>query len=158
MRRFNKQRQSGSVAVEFAYILPLVFLLVLGFIEFGNLFYSWLTTYKAAQDGARFAATGQGEDEGTRMSQIQEAVARHMDRLEGGASEMIVSSWPRGVYEGEGTEGDAGDPCGMVEVTVAYAYHPITPLLDSILPETILLSGSDRKVNEPWSVCEELPQ
>ncbi len=157
MRRSNKQRQSGTVAVEFAYILPIVFVLVLGFIECGNLFYSWLTTYKAAQAGARFAATGQGEDEGTRMTRIQEEVARHMDRLEGGASETTISSWPRGIYDGDGTQDDAGNPCGMVEVTVAYAYHPITPILDTILPETILISGSDRKVNEPWSVCEELP-
>lgn len=156
--RCQKHRQSGTVAVEFAFVLPIVFVLVLGFIECGNLFYAWLTTEKAAQAGTRFAATGRGEDEGTRMAQIQAAVARHMDCLDGGYSEMAVTSWPRGVYEGDGTQNDAGDPCEMVEVAVQYQYHPITPVLGSLLPETILLSGSDRKVNEPWSVCEDLPE
>ena len=156
--RCPKHRQSGAVAVEFAFVLPIVFVLVLGFIECGNLFYSWLTTYKAAQAGTRFAATGQGDEEGTRVALIQEAVARHMDRLDGGASEMVISSWPRGTYEGDGQAGDPGDPCGMVEVVVEYDYHPVTPILGAILPETIILSGSDRKVNEPWSMCEELPQ
>ena len=156
--RCPKHRQSGSVAVEFGFVLPIVFVLVLGFIETGNLFYSWLTTYRAAQAGTRFAATGQGDEEGTRMTRIQEEVAKFMDHLNGGASDMTVSSWPRGVYEGDGTEGDAGDPCEMVEVAVAYDYHPITPVLGDLMPETIVLSGSDRKVNEPWSVCEELPQ
>ena len=148
-------KQKGSVSVEFAFVAPMVILLVLGFVETGNLFYSWLTTNKAAEAGARFASTGQGEEEGTRLALIQAEVAGHMDRLRGGADEVVVSSWPMGSFSGEGAQGDAGDPCGMVEVEVAYAYHPVTPVLGDLLPETITLTGSERSVNEPWYRCDE---
>lgn len=154
--RFRKQdrKQSGMTAVEFALIAPIVIVLLLGFVECGNLFYSWLTTYKAAQTATRFAATGQGYEDGNRMALIEQQVSGVMSRLSGGATSITISSWPQGAFAGDGTSGDAGCPCGMVQVEVGYDYQPITPFLGDLLPSVIAIAGSDRKINEPWYRCD----
>jgi Flp pilus assembly protein TadG len=140
--------------MEFALILPFLLAMVMVTIEAGTMFYSWLTIQKAAQSGARFAATGQGEDEGTRLSQIQEVTESWLENLENGATAISIRSWPDTAATGEGTADDAGNPCGLVEVTVSYGYHPFTPVIGAMLPEVVTLAGSDRKLNEPWRPCD----
>ncbi|MDD3311559.1 TadE/TadG family type IV pilus assembly protein [Pseudodesulfovibrio sp.] len=154
MHTARNRHRRGLVSLEFALILPLLLALAMALIEGGVMFYSWLTIQKAAQSGARFAATGQGEDQGTRMSQILGVAEEWMDHLDKGEKTIVVRSWPAGLPEGDGVEGDAGGPCQMVEVDVTYTYHPFTPVIGSALPETIPLRGTDRKLNEPWRPCD----
>lgn len=144
----------GMTAVEFAMIFPLLVVLVLGLLEAGNMLSDWLTVRKAAETGARFASTGQGDEEGVRLALIRAEVGRVMSRLPGGAGEVQVVSWPTTAASGAGSENDAGCPCGLVEVRVDYAYQPLTPFLEAVVGESLLLTGSDRKVNEPWQRCE----
>jgi Flp pilus assembly protein TadG len=49
-------RQEGAAAVEFALILPLFIVLLLGLIDFGHLFYVVNTMTNAAREGARRGA------------------------------------------------------------------------------------------------------
>ncbi len=49
-----KRFQSGAALVEFAIILPLLLLLVLGICEFGYAFYHLNILNKSVQDGARY--------------------------------------------------------------------------------------------------------
>ncbi|MBU1247361.1 MAG: pilus assembly protein [Proteobacteria bacterium] len=144
----------GMVAVETALILPVLLVLALGTIETGNILHAWLTVHKAAQTGARFASTGQGDDDGSRLALIELQVGQVMDRLEGGAATVNVSSWAGNVASGEGAQDSAGPPCGLVEVEVVYDYHPITPLTGDLFPEVVVLAGSDRKIIEPYKPCE----
>lgn len=154
MRRSGASRWSrGLAAVEMALLLPVALTLIFGLIETGNLFFTWLTVQKAAEMGARFAATGQGEDEGTRVAQITAQAEILLTDLSATDAAVSVRSWPTINATGSGVSGSAGDPCGIVEVRVSLNYHPITPLLGDVLPETIPVSGSDRKVNEPWRPC-----
>jgi uncharacterized protein (UPF0333 family) len=50
------RRESGQVLVEFALILPVFILLVVGVIDFGFAFNTWNSAQNAAREGARFAA------------------------------------------------------------------------------------------------------
>lgn len=152
--RKNNSRRRGLAATELALILPILFILIMALVEGGNAYYSWLTVQKAAQIGARFAATGRGVEEGTRLNQILAATEAGLTTLNHGSTEISVRSWPDLTATGEGIEGNAGEPCQLAEVAVLYNYEPFTPLVAPLLPDTIPLHGYDRKVNEPWKPCD----
>ena len=61
---FNKN-DNGQSFVEFALVLPILILLVLGIIQFGIVFYGQVTITSAAREAARMASIGkyQGEIE-----------------------------------------------------------------------------------------------
>lgn len=93
--RTHNVRRRGISTVEFALILPILMAMILGTIEMGTMFYSWLTIQKAAQSRARFAATGIGEEEGTRLTQITEVTQEWLKALDNGnTKEITVSFWP----------------------------------------------------------------
>ncbi|WP_319542316.1 TadE family protein [uncultured Pseudodesulfovibrio sp.] len=150
----HNSHRRGIAAVEMALILPILFMLVMGIVEGGNAAYSWLTVQKAAQIGARFAATGRGYEEGTRLSQIITTTEAALTTLDINSYEINVRSWPDLGATGDGIDNDPGAPCQLAEVSVMYAYKPFTPIVSAILPESIPLYGYDRKVNEPWKPCD----
>ncbi|MFH1915014.1 MAG: TadE family protein [Pseudomonadota bacterium] len=154
MRHLKTNRRRGMTTMEFALILPFLLAMVMVTIEAGTMFYSWLTIQKAAQSGSRFAATGQGEEQGDRLNRIMEATGVWLDHLDSGGTEITVRSWPDVSGSGDGMADDAGNPCGLVEVAVTYHYHPFTPIIGAMLPNSIALTGSDRKLNEPWRPCD----
>ena len=56
MKRMRGQRDRGAAAVEFALVLPLLLLLVLGIFEFGRVFNIQISLSNAAREGARHMA------------------------------------------------------------------------------------------------------
>jgi Flp pilus assembly protein TadG len=54
----SDSRDRGSVAVEFALLLPVLLLLLFGIIDFGRLINTQITLTQAAREGARLAALG----------------------------------------------------------------------------------------------------
>lgn len=151
-KRRNTNRR-GMTLVEFAMLLPVILFLLLGVMESGNMFFSWLTVQKSAQEAVRVAATGQGDEEGTRMSLIRNTAMERLAPLDG-TKTVTVTSWPGLDASGPGTEGSAGNPCQVVEVKVSYLYEPLIGLIAPVLPESLTLSSADRKINEPWKPCE----
>lgn len=155
MQRTKSQARRGMTTMEFALILPFVIVFIMGVIETGTMFYSWLTVQKAAQSGARFAATGQGVEEGNRMTRIVQTTEDWLVSLDKGSKEIVIRTWPGTTVSGEGMEGSAGGPCQLVEVAVTYAYHPFTPIVGAMLPEVVGIQGAERKLNEPWKPCDD---
>ncbi len=49
----------AQAMVEFALVFPIVLLLMFGTIEFGRLFHAWTLVNNAAQEGARYASSGE---------------------------------------------------------------------------------------------------
>ncbi len=56
-KKFNKERQGQSL-VEFALVLPVLILLIIGMVELGFAFYSYMTVANANREGGRLAARG----------------------------------------------------------------------------------------------------
>lgn len=57
--KFNRDRsERGAAAVEFALVLPLLLLLVLGIIEFGFIFNRYISVTHAAREGVRELSVG----------------------------------------------------------------------------------------------------
>ena len=55
-RRFNKRSEKGAAALEFAIIVPVLLLLVLGLMDIGRLLLVNMSLLSAAQQGARVSA------------------------------------------------------------------------------------------------------
>ena len=52
----NKKSTKGQSLVEFALILPLFMLIVLGIFDFGRAIYAYSALHNAAREGARYGA------------------------------------------------------------------------------------------------------
>jgi Flp pilus assembly protein TadG len=152
--RPRRNTSRGQGAVELALIAPILLVCMFGVVEMGRLSYAWVTMQHAARAGTRMAITGQGEQNGTRLSLIINAsqqVANNLPR--GGGTTITVRSWPDVTASGAGRAGNPGQPCELVEVEVQYVYQPVTPLISHLMPSRTTLAGRDRKLNEPWVPC-----
>jgi hypothetical protein len=55
----RKNKTLGQSMVEFALMLPVLMLIIMGLFEFGRMFQVWMTLQYSAEAAARFASTGQ---------------------------------------------------------------------------------------------------
>jgi Flp pilus assembly protein TadG len=58
-RRRGQRRQRGQSLVEFAFVMPIIVLVIVAFIEIGRAVFAWNTIANAARQGARVAAVNQ---------------------------------------------------------------------------------------------------
>jgi len=64
--RIKAKCQNGSNAIEFALILPVLTLLLLGIFQFGLAYNNYLAVTHAAREGARMAAVGKFDESAIR--------------------------------------------------------------------------------------------
>ncbi len=108
--RGRKSAERGSVAVEFALVLPVLLLIVFGIIDFGRLLNAQIELTGAARDGARLAALGYP------TAEVQARVAAAAPDLSGITTTVAASCPP-----GAGPTADA-------QVDVSYPFTFITPI------------------------------
>ncbi|MDF2614267.1 MAG: TadE-like protein [Clostridia bacterium] len=120
----NIKNQRGQALVEFAVILPLLLLLIMGIIQFGLVMNAYLTTQNAAREGARAGIVG---DSDTEVKNIVSAVSPNLS-----ADKLIVNITPA---EGNRISGET------LTVQVSYNYPITIPIIDSLLGSSILLNA-----------------
>lgn len=69
-----RNRERGAAAVEFALLLPVLLLILLGILEFGRAFNTQITLTQAAREGVRVMAID-GNDENVEPTVIRSAVS-----------------------------------------------------------------------------------
>ena len=106
----RKARDRGSVAVEFALVVPALLLIVFGLIDFGRALNAQISLTGAARDGARLAALGYSN------AAVQNRVAAAAPSLSG-VTVTVTQSCPPG----------AG-PAADAQVDVSYSFSFITPI------------------------------
>lgn len=106
----RKARDHGSVAVEFALVVPALLLIVFGLIDFGRALNAQISLTGAARDGARLAALGYSN------GQVQTRVAAAAPSLSS-VTVTVAQSCPPG----------AG-PTADAQVDVSYSFSFITPI------------------------------
>jgi Flp pilus assembly protein TadG len=136
MRRLLQRRDRGQTIVEFALILPIFILVLVGIVDFGRAVYASSTIQNAAREAVRVAIVDQNVTV-IETEAIEQAVA-----LDIGAADVDVT-----FLDDDYTSG----PCSatpdvgcIVEVEVRYAYTAATPILGNIVG-TINMSGSSRQ-------------
>lgn len=128
-----KKRENGQAMVEFAIVVPVLLMLVLGIIQFGILFNHYLTVTDAVRAGAR-----------------QAAVSRTLADPAGSAEARVRSA-------ASGSLSDAGDPAALVvtvmstfaqgsDVTVKATYPYSINLLGVVVKSGRLTSETTERV------------
>lgn len=152
-RWFHRLRERpGQTLVEFALILPLLVMMILGVIEFGRLFFAFSTLQNAARYAADVASKapphlgdpvpgdpqgrvyaedspncGQPNEEPCYLAAIREAARRYAPVFSPPDPNIHVYFLPvKGVVSNR-----VG---GLVEVQIEYNVQPITPILKDIAP------------------------
>jgi Flp pilus assembly protein TadG len=122
--RAGLRGDSGAVAVEFALVLPIFLLLLLGMFDFGKAFNYWIDGTHLSHEAARYAAVGTNPGPGATLA---ESIRSRADTQELQDAMTVCVSYPDGT--------DVGDP---VQVTVNFDYT----FLDYITSMTDLTSVS----------------
>lgn len=115
MRR-TALRKRGQAMVEFALVLPILLIILLGIMEFGLVFHEYLVVTHAAREGARVAVLG-GTD-----AEILSTVTSAADSIDRGSLTTTIVPGVR--VRGE-----------QVTVQVTNAVPLITPLFSAIFPQ-----------------------
>jgi Flp pilus assembly protein TadG len=110
-------RRRGQSLVEFALVLPVFLLMILGLFDVGYAVYSYNTVANSARAAARVAIVNQNS-----ADVIAEANAASAAL---GSDRISVVLYPCGVV---------GCPYG---VTVSYDFRPVTPLIGNVFDPTI---------------------
>lgn len=109
----SPSESSGQSTVEFALVLPLLALIVMGMIDLGRVFYTYGALANAAREGARFCALNLGDTTGTRARIAGDLGGRVTVDLTGVTCPAIPTINP-------------GD---MVTTALQATFAPITPLV-----------------------------
>ena len=102
--------------VEFALVIPVLLLIVIGIIEFGFMFSSYLTLTNASREAARYISLG-GDDVGAILRANNVAVNTDPNRM---TIKIAPTSSSR-------SRGDS------VTVEITYAHDFLTPFMDALL-------------------------
>lgn len=130
--------EAGVALVEFALVLPLLLVLLLGMIEFGKALNYWIDSTHLANEGARWAVVNYNPGSGSLQTYVRDQ-ASTQELRNGGTSSIpsgdeaeVCISFPSG-------SSNVGDP---VRVTVSSTYHWIPFIGDRIGIAQVSITGS----------------
>jgi Flp pilus assembly protein TadG len=117
-RRSSAPRRRGQGLVEFALLLPLLLLLLLGIIEFGMAVFAYNTTANVGREVARFAVV---HPEPTAIAEFIDADNGYSPELQRWTTGMVTDTlWITPTCTGSTALSST------IQVTVTYTYHFIT--------------------------------
>lgn len=133
----ERRPHSGQTLVEFALILPIFVLVLVGLFDFGRAIYAYNTIANAAREAARVAIVDQTES-------VIEAEA-----IKQGVSLGLTPAQVDVIYRNRDLSG--GVPCNsapiqngcIAEITIAYPYVAATPVIGNLVG-TLTLSSTAR--------------
>lgn len=132
----------GQSLVEFALVLPLLFLLIINAVNFGGFIYAWITVANAARAGAQFyvlgAASAASPKQATATT-LQTLITNDVSSLPNSASVVVSACTKVGTATPTALLGTCpasvpADPeaplYASAAVDVTYTYQPFIPLFD----------------------------
>jgi Flp pilus assembly protein TadG len=148
-RRSEKRSESGQALIEFALIMPLLFLLIVNVVNFGQFFYDWISVSNSARSGVQYMILGGaylGAPEPPALADVGTLVRNDLQQLRNGASAKVTicTRAPAGPTAAATSYSCTGDEAGTVvppidsgteslnytlgSVYVTYQYSPLIPL------------------------------
>jgi len=118
------KNQKGQALVEFAIILPIIMLLIMGIFQFGMMLNAYITIENASREGARAGIIG-SSDAGIETLIISTSPSLEPERL-------TVTITPNEISRISG---------GTLTVKVTYNYELTVPIISSLFNNVIVLNG-----------------
>jgi len=118
-RRFCDET-SGALVVEFGLIVPILFFLVFGGVDFSRAYFTMNNLAAAVREGARYGAVLDKPGVAPWPDSIKQRTTNFAYTFGGAA---LTSSQVTSVFDGTG---------GTLTVTATYTFRPITPLVNLI--------------------------
>lgn len=129
--------QKGQTLVEFALVLPVLFLLIFGIVDLGVMFYVNLTMQYAVYQGTRYAVTGRSDLGTDRKSALITKIKNSSNGLYD--KNMHVPKDPEifvitpskvtfNNYTGTPITGNPGRPDDIIVVSLTYTWPLLTPM------------------------------
>lgn len=165
--------RSGSAALEFAIIAPVLFYFLFGIIETGYVFFLDTTLQNATNDAARLIRTGQGQSLNMSLAQFRAQICGEMSGALSTAtctSNLQVdmraySDFSSITYQsdtnanGSLNQGNmqfqTGNACNVVLVRTYYPWTMMTPLMQKVMANMpngqLLLAATVAFRNEPFT-------
>ncbi|MEW6066623.1 MAG: TadE family protein [Bacillota bacterium] len=114
-----RQSEKGQTLVELSLILPIVIILLMGTIEFGRIFFTYLTVTHASREAARATVIYTGKDDAFIKQKVQESASWL------NAADLVVEVTP---------SSPASRTTGVsLTVSVKYPVQLYTPVLSDIM-------------------------
>jgi Flp pilus assembly protein TadG len=138
--RWHRWRR-GQGLVEFAIILPILVLIVLGTIDFGRVLFSWIQVMNAAREGAAYAAFNPNDSGGIQLRVDQETNAQSQR----GEGTQTISVTCNRADNGATVPCDAAFVAGLgstITVKVSEEFTFLTPLVNSLFPDFIMSAAA----------------
>jgi Flp pilus assembly protein TadG len=130
----------GQALVEFALVIPLLFLLIVNAVNFGGFLFAWITVASAARTGAQyFSARGAaaGAPAAPAAAQVNTLVTNDISSLLNRSSLVVrvcTNQNSAVICSGSGSSVPPNDPEPLTylsaTVDVSYTYRPFIPLFD----------------------------
>ncbi len=120
MKRSLFKNQRGQAMVELALVLPILILLLMGVVELGRIFHSYLVITNASREGARVAVLGRPDTEiAARVSQV----AANLD-----TARLTTTVTPDQEQRKTGA---------LSTVEVRYGVTLVFPVFDAVIPNPV---------------------
>lgn len=121
--KWLKKREEGQALVEFVLVLPILLILLLGIVEFGQIYFSYILVQSASRDGARYGSVGATDAE------IYQVVSDKTGSLS--QENLIVTITP-----GPGSRARGG----QLSVAIDYDIILFSPIWKDVLPNPFPIS------------------
>src|SRR5262249_13317235 len=144
MRRLRPTDESGTALVEFALVLPILLLILLGLLDFGKAFNYWNDETHLAAEGARWAVANSNPRGGG--ASLQQYIQQQADSSELRRIATVCISFP--TNPDTGTSGHVGDPVS-VTVKSTYTWLPFISARAGISPTTVIQGTATMRLEAP---------
>lgn len=142
--RYSSKKQRGQTLVEFALLIPIFLLLVVGFLDLGRAVYYFSAIHNAAREGARYAVVLDRSDNSGNFTADQIINIKTLARDK--AVNVGLSVADIDVYQPSSTPTAPNRNIDVIRVCVNYDFAPITPLIADLFSggSTIPLNSCSR--------------
>jgi Flp pilus assembly protein TadG len=117
----NRRKRRGVAAVEFAIVAPLLFVLVLGLIEFGRVMMVQEILVNAAREGART-----GTLPGSAVADVESTVNNYLDSSSIPHAYATIAVYDNGVQQASGGTTPIGVAGDQIQVTITVPFNSVS--------------------------------